>query len=75
MISYKCEWYGKEFVQVNAKYTSQTCHTCGCINGRLGYDRYGWLKVREWECTGCGTHHDRDINAVINIKEKGLTLV
>ena len=75
MISYKCEWYGKEFVQVNAKYTSQTCHACGCVNGRLGYDRFGWLKVREWECVNCGTRHDRDINAAINIKEKGLTLL
>ena len=72
MIQYKCEWYGKTFVQVDATYTSQTCNECGCINNRLGYDRYGWLKVRSWQCPDCGIIHDRDINAAINIKNKGL---
>ena len=72
MIQYKCEWYGKTFVQVDATYTSQTCNECGCINNRLGYDHYGWLKVRSWQCPDCGIIHDRDINAAINIKNKGL---
>ena len=72
MIQYKCEWYGKTFVQVDATYTSQTCNACGCINNRLGYDHYGWLKVRSWQCPDCGAIHDRDINAAINIKNKGL---
>ena len=67
MLKYKCEWYEKEFIQVSAKYTSQMCSNCGSVNGRLGYDRYGWLKVREWTCPDCGSHHDRDINAAINI--------
>ncbi len=72
MISYKCEWYGKTFVQVEPAYTSQTCSECGCINNRLGYNHYGWLKVRNWQCQECGAIHDRDINAAINIKNKGL---
>ena len=72
MIQYKCKWYGKTFVQVDAAYTSQTCSECGCINNRLGYDHYGWLKVRSWQCPDCGAIHDRDINAAINIKNKGL---
>ena len=72
MIQYKCEWYGKTFVQVDAAYISQTCNECGCINNRLGYDHYGWLKVRSWQCPDCGIIHDRDINAAINIKNKGL---
>lgn len=72
MIAYKCEWYGKTFVQVNATYTSQTCSECGCINHRMGYDHYGWLKVRKWQCQNCGAIHDRDINAAINIRNKGL---
>ena len=61
-----------KLVEADAAYTSQTCNECGCINNRLGYDHYGWLKVRSWQCPDCGVIHDRDINAAINIKNKGL---
>ncbi|WP_423831136.1 zinc ribbon domain-containing protein, partial [Stecheria intestinalis] len=44
-----------------------TCSACGEVNNRLGYNHYGWLKVREWTCPACGAHHDRDINAAKNI--------
>lgn len=74
MLRYKCERYGKTLIQVDPAYTSQICSACGCINKRLGYDRYGWLKVREWKCPECGAVHDRDINAAVNIKEKGLAV-
>ena len=72
MLEYKCRFYGKTLVCVDPKYTSQTCHECGYVNGRLGYDAYGWLKVRDWDCPSCGTHHDRDVNAAINILTLGL---
>ena len=74
MLSYKCLSYGKKLIRIDPKYTSQTCSVCGCVNNRLGYNAYGWLKVREWDCSACGSHHDRDINAAINIKEKGLAV-
>ena len=74
MLSYKCLSYGKKLIRIDPKYTSQTCSVCGCINNRLGYNAYGWLKVREWDCPECGTHLDRDINAAINIKETGLAV-
>lgn len=74
MLRCKCEWYGKTLIQVDPAYTSQTCSACGCINRRLGYDHYGWLKVRKWECPECGAVHDRDVNAAINIREKGLAV-
>lgn len=74
MLAYKCLSYGKKLIRVNPKYTSQTCNVCGSINNRMGYNAYGWLKVREWNCPECGTYLDRDVNAAINIKETGLAV-
>jgi putative transposase len=45
--------------------TSQRCSCCGFRGGKLG------LSVRQWQCLHCGTLHDRDINAAINIKVAG----
>ena len=67
MLEYKCAFYGKTLIKTDPAYTSQTCSACGEVNNRLGYNHYGWLKVREWTCPACGAHHDRDINAAKNI--------
>ena len=70
MIEYKCERYGKEFVQIDQWYpSSQICSHCNHNDGKKT------LSVREWTCNNCGTHHDRDINAAINIKNKGLEMI
>ena len=70
MIKYKCERYGKECVQIDQWFpSSQICSHCNHKDGRKV------LSVREWTCSNCGTHHDRDINAAINIKNKGLELI
>ena len=70
MIKYKCERYGKEFVQIDQWYpSSQICSHCNHKDGKKA------LSIREWTCNNCGTHHDRDINAAINIKNKGLEII
>jgi len=58
------------FIEVNEKYTTQTCSCCGLISQNSPKGRAG-LGIREWTCTACGTVHDRDINAAKNILALG----
>lgn len=66
MLDYKCRWYGKQLIAVSPNYTSQECSNCHHIDGKKTLD------IREWTCSKCGTHHDRDINAAQNILNRGL---
>ena len=45
--------------------SSKTCSACGVVNETLN------LRDREWQCSDCGTIHDRDRNAAINIYRVG----
>jgi putative transposase len=66
MLSAKSDKYGRDFRLISRwEPTSQRCSCCGNIGGRKA------LNVREWECLFCGTFHDRDVNAAINIKVAG----
>lgn len=66
-LEYKCEWYGKNFLQIGRfDASSKICSHCGNNKSDLS------LSEREWICEKCGTKHDRDINAAINIKKLGL---
>jgi len=71
MLEYKCEWFGKTFVKIDKfEPSSQKCHCCGYKNPATKD-----LSVRAWRCPKCGTFHDRDVNAAINIREAGKKLI
>jgi putative transposase len=64
MLEYKAARYGRELVRIGRfEPTSQVCSVCGVKDGPKP------LSVREWACKECGTLHDRDVNAAINIKK------
>lgn len=66
MLEYKAEWHGKNLLKIGAfEPSSKTCSDCGQINKGLT------LSERSWLCQ-CGSTHDRDINAAINIKNFAL---
>ena len=62
MIAYK-----GTLIKVAAKNTSKTCHICGYVNPSVV------LGVEQWKCPVCSSEHDRDINAALNILNKGVT--
>lgn len=70
-LSYKSDWNGRTYIKIG-RFTksSQPCNVCGYINKDTKN-----LSVRQWRCPKCGTIHDRDINAAINILNEGLKIL
>ncbi|ULR51339.1 RNA-guided endonuclease InsQ/TnpB family protein [Streptomyces deccanensis] len=64
MLEYKAQRYGRTLIKIGRfEPTSQTCSTCGVKDGPKP------LHIREWTCTACGTLHDRDHNAALNVHQ------
>jgi putative transposase len=74
MLDYKCAHADVVFEEINEAYTTQTCSCCGSISDNSPKGRAG-LRIREWTCSNCETTHDRDINASINIRIRGLNIL
>ena len=67
ILKYKCIKHKRHFVQIEQwKATTKPCSDCGHHNENLS------LSDRQWTCPECGSHHDRDINAAINILQAGI---
>ncbi len=72
MLRYKTAMrHGARFVETNERHSTQTCSSCGARGGPKGLKG---LRVRSWECDGCGTLHDRDTNAARNILRSGRSI-
>ena len=70
VLEYKCKWQNKKLLTINRYYpSSQTCSVCEYQNKEVKD-----LDIRSWECPKCGTLHDRDINASVNIMFEGLKM-
>ena len=67
ILEFKCAKHNREFVQIGQwTPTTKPCSDCGHHNENLS------LSDRQWTCPECGSHHDRDVNAAINILRAAL---
>ena len=64
VLEQKCKEYDTTIIYADKWYpSSKTCSSCGTINKSLK------LSDREWACTECGTCHNRDFNAALNLEQ------
>ena len=69
MLTYKGHIGGRKIIPVNSFQTTMTCSNCGALTGPKGLSG---LAVRNWECSACGTQHDRDRNSAMQVLKIGL---
>ncbi|MFC3894506.1 RNA-guided endonuclease InsQ/TnpB family protein [Lentzea rhizosphaerae] len=67
-LEYKASWHGRDVIVIDRWFpSSKLCSACGALAAEMP------LHVRTWTC-GCGTTHDRDVNAARNILAAGLAV-
>lgn len=67
-LAYKAAQRGRQVVVVDRWYpSSKTCSCCGYLLEELD------LGARHWTCQGCGTQHDRDVNAAVNLRNMAVS--
>lgn len=66
-LKYKSKWYERTFYEIDKFFpSSKTCNGCQFITDDLP------LSIREWDCPNCKQHNNRDLNAALNIRDKGI---
>jgi putative transposase len=66
-LEYKAKWFGRTFYQIDRFFpSSKTCNGCQYVLDDLN------LSIREWDCPNCKQHNNRDYNAALNIRDKGI---
>ena len=69
-LSYKCKRERHHLIFVDRFFpSSKMCSNCGYKKEELK------LSERSWTCPECKTIHDRDVNAVINLRKEGIRLL
>ncbi len=69
-LQYKLDHEGKMLVEIDRWFpSSKLCSNCHYQVGEMPLD------VRAWICPNCGTHHDRDGNAALNIRAEGIRML
>jgi len=70
MLEYKAAWNDKTIIKIDRFFpSSKTCSCCGWIKQDLTLD------IRYWTCESCGSIHNRDLNASMNIENEGLRIL
>lgn len=65
----KAEEQGKNVIEANHLFAlSKTCNICGYVNKDLT------ISNRSWICPKCGTEHNRDQNAAMNLRDVALNI-
>jgi putative transposase len=69
-LHYKLDREGKVLVEIDRWFpSSKLCSNCHYQVSEMP------LHLRAWTCPSCGTHHDRDGNAAINIRAEGIRML
>lgn len=67
-LRYKSKQFEKSFIQINPRYTSQKCNSCGHIA------KENRKTQSKFECISCGHQQNADLNAAKNILDEGIVL-